>query len=355
MIRAGRRTYAQTSEELAAAMGISIGTFRNKQPYTAEDFPRAISSEGARVRLWDSRQTTAHLAGRPVPELPAEDDEQDLLDRNEAAAVLGITPKTWDTYKKHPQIAPHLTKVKEVEHCPRGIVEAFRTARDEGAGAKPKGRPVGSGDMVPRDEIAARVGELLDEDPAVTVALVQDRLGLAYATAVRALTRQRAVRIADLLQAEPDLPGEEAAIRLGYPAAVRRTALAGAATELRARHVQPYLQRVADVLVGAGLADPQDVQVQRLEGEVLAAAVLLREADAPALVWDERYGWRTAVSRRHPIGKDTGTPPEGDGIRYLSEDQQPEPAELIAALSDGRRGSRQPKETRPAGTVLPGG
>ncbi|MFE2971423.1 hypothetical protein ACFXKC_49145 [Streptomyces sp. NPDC059340] len=71
-------------------------------------------------------------------------------------------------------------------------------------------------------------------------------------------------------------------------------------------------------------------------------------------MWDERYGWRTAVSRRHPIGKETGSPQEGDGIRYLSEEQQPEPAALPAALADGRRGSRQPKRVRPAGTVLHG-
>ncbi|MFG2645891.1 hypothetical protein ACGFYP_33525 [Streptomyces sp. NPDC048370] len=62
---------------------------------------------------------------------------------------------------------------------------------------------------------------------------------------------------------------------------------------------------------------------------------------------DERYGWRTAVSRRHPIGKETGTPPEGDGIRYLNEDQQPEPAELLAPLTHARRGSRQPKTIHP--------
>ncbi|MGV9248746.1 DUF6292 family protein [Streptomyces sp. NPDC003710] len=354
MIRAGRRKYVQTSDELANAMGISIGTFRNKQPYTAEDFPRAISSEGARVKLWDSQQTAAYLAGRPIPAVPDEDDDQDLLDRNEAAAELGVTPKTWDDYKKHPQIAPHLIRVKGVEHCPRGIVRAFRTAKATSTDAGPKGRPKGSGDMVPRDEISARVGALLDEDPAATIATVQDRVGLSYAAAARALPRLRGERIADLLQAEPELTPQAAASRLGYPTAVQRTALASAATELRARQVQPYLQRVVDVLVGAGLAEQQDIVVQRLEGDVLAAAVSLSGSGAPALVWDERYGWRTAVSRRHPIGKETGTPPEGDGIRYLSEERQPEPAELLAALTDGWRGTRQPKTIHPAGTALHG-
>ncbi|MGP3979626.1 hypothetical protein [Streptomyces sp. KR80] len=63
----------------------------------------------------------------------------------------------------------------------------------------------------------------------------------------------------------------------------------------------------------------------------------------PALVWDERYGWRTATSRRHPIGKDTGTAPEGEGIRYLGTSRKPGPAELLEALADGRKGSKRPK------------
>ncbi|MYS36316.1 hypothetical protein GT025_19575 [Streptomyces sp. SID4920] len=58
----------------------------------------------------------------------------------------------------------------------------------------------------------------------------------------------------------------------------------------------------------------------------LAAAVLLILGQGvPALVWDERYGWRTATNGRHPIGKDTGARPEGDGIRYLAASAHPAP------------------------------
>ncbi|MGW1364501.1 DUF6292 family protein [Streptomyces chartreusis] len=347
MIRAGRRKYTQNSEDLAAAMGVTLGTFRNKHPYASQDFPPLISSDGARVKLWDAQQTAAHLAGRPVPALPAEDDDQDLLDRNEAAALLGISPKTWDdNYKKNPDIAPHLTRVKGVEHCPRGIVHAVRAAKDARGDASPKGgRPKGSGDMVPRDEIAARVGELLDENPAVTAATVQTRLGLSHAAAARALPRLRGEKIASLLQNDPELSPTQAAMRLGFPTALHPVAIAHAAVDLRARQVKPYVQSTADLLTDAGLAERQDVHVQCLEGDVVAAPVMLTGADTAALVWDERYGWRTAVSRRHPMGKDSGHPPQGEGIRYLSAAQQPQPADVLAALTDKRRGSRLPPVT----------
>ncbi|MGW7673010.1 DUF6292 family protein [Streptomyces sp. NPDC054775] len=345
MIRAGRRKFVQTRDELAAEAGMKPGTFAKHQPYSADDFPDPISSKDARVLLWDSEQTAAHYAGMPIPVLPEEDHDQDLLDRSEAAELLGVSPKTWDDYKKHEQIAPHLVKVKGVEHCPRRVITAFRAAKQAGPGRRGnKGRPQGSGDTVPRDQILLRVAELLDVDPAVTSATVIEVLGLSYVTATRALSRLRGERIADLLTAQPDMTPERAAEQLGYPTAVHRVAIGYASTELRARGVQPYLQHIADALVGAGLAPLQDVVVQHLAGDVLGAALLLHEsAPAPALVWDERYGWRTATNRRHPMGKDTGTAPEGEGIRYLSAEHQPDPADLLAALTDGRRGFKHPR------------
>ncbi|MFC9484605.1 hypothetical protein ACFTZM_00810 [Streptomyces hydrogenans] len=329
MIRAGRRRYVQHSADLAAAMGISLGTFRNRRPYAADGFPPAISAPDARVMLWDSRQTEAHLAGRSVPELPQDDSEDDLLDRSEAAALLGVTPKTWDTYKTDPHLAPHLTKVKGVEHCPRGPVQTFRESRSLA------GRPKGSRDRIPRDEILPRVGELLDAEPALTSAAVQQHLGVSAATAARALTRLRAERLADLLLTDPALTPADAAGRLGYPAAVQRAA----ATELRARRIRPYLQDVADALADAGLADRQDVRVHRLgpDPQTLAATVKLTGTAAPALVWDEGVGWRTAADRRHPIGKTPGRPPEGDGIHYLGDDPHPAPADLLEQLERSTR------------------
>ncbi|MFF2779498.1 hypothetical protein ACFVU3_31950 [Streptomyces sp. NPDC058052] len=278
--------------------------------------------------LWDSAQTAAHLAGRPAPELPQEDSEGDLLDRSEAAALLGVTPKTWDAYKTDPHLAPHLAKIKGVEHCPRGIVQTFRQSRALA------GRPKGSRDRIPRDEILSRVGALLDTDPALTSAAVQQHFGISAATASRALAKIRSERLADRLLTDPVLAPEDGFALLGYPAMVQRTVLADAATELRARRIQPYLQGIADALADAGRADRQDVRVHRLgpESATLAAVVMLTGTGVPALVWEENSGWCTATSRRSPLSKVPDRLPEGAGIHYLGNDPQLTPTHLLERL-----------------------
>ncbi|WP_394426890.1 hypothetical protein [Streptomyces sp. SGAir0957] len=339
MIRAGRRDKVQNSADLAQAMSMALGTFRNRKPFTADGFPSPISPAGAKTLLWDREQTAAFLAGRTVPALPQTDDDEDLLERIEAAELLGVTPSTWNSYKRDPRLAPHLVKVKGVEHCPRRVLRAFR---EEPAG--PGGhRPKGSGDMVPRDQLEDRVGELLDADPAVTLAFLQEELGIAYSTAARVLPRLRGARIADLIEAESGLSPEQAADALGYPPVAQRAAVARAHAELHARSLRAYVQSVADALADEGLAERHEVAVVQPADDVVAAALVLNaSAPVPALVWDERWGWRTAVSRRHPLGRDTGRPPEQDGIRYLSRDRQPAAPDVLDAIYDGRRGTSRP-------------
>lgn len=348
MIRAGRRSVVQSSADLAEAMGLKIGSFRNQKPYEQDGFPAPISAPEAKTKLWDGEQTAAYLAGNPVPALPQADSDEDLLERTEAAAVLGVAPKTWDSYKKDPRIAPHLVKVRGVEHCPRAALHAFRTAEPV-QGRASAHRPKGSGDIVPRDELEPRVGALLDADPALTLATVQEQLGIAYSAAARVLPRLRGERIADQVVAEPDLTPEQAARRLGYPVAVHRAAVAYARTELRGREARQYVQAVADELAAAGLAQEQDVAMVHVADDVVAAAVLLAsDTPVPALVWDERYGWRTAGSRRHPIARETGRPPEGEGIRYLDSGRRPPAEDVLTALQDGWRGTRRPTRDHPA-------
>ncbi|MFE6462261.1 DUF6292 family protein [Streptomyces cinereoruber] len=349
MIRAGRLQYVQTMADLADALGKKLVTVRNQKPYAAEGHPAPISSPTARAQLWDSEQTKAYYAGEPIPELPQVDDDEDLLDRHEAAELLGIAPITWNGYKKDPALTAGVVLVpagpKGTEHWPRRLVLAYKNGRPGKAAGG--GRPAGSGDMIPRDEILPRIAELLEADPAVTVETVADTLGIAkFPTAQSGLVTLRGRRIADLVEEQPGLDPKDAAIQLGYPTSTHRGAIAAAEREFLVRGDKPYLQRTADFLAAAGIAQQAQVEMRQPDGEHVAAAVLLdTDQPAAAVVWDSRYGWRTSASRRHPIGKATDTPPEGEGIRYLGSGLRPEPEELLEALRDGRKGTKRPRIT----------
>jgi hypothetical protein len=90
---------------------------------------------------------------------------------------------------------------------------------------------------------------------------------------------------------------------------------------------------VAQALSGAGLAESGEPDMVELAGGALAAIVRLAPGhEAAAVVWDERFGWRTSASRRHPLGKDTGTRSQGEGIRYLTGQTRPAPSAVVAAL-----------------------
>ncbi|MGW7433345.1 DUF6292 family protein [Streptomyces sp. NPDC054861] len=130
-----------------------------------------------------------------------------------------------------------------------------------------------------------------------------------------------------------------------------RRALALAEVEQRARRIAPYLDTVAQAVREAGWTTAERAPaVQYLDGETCAAALILETstAPAPALVWDERYGWRTAPSRRHSFGKDTAHRPSGDGIRHLLEgDTTPDPAVLLAALLSRPTRALRPPDPAP--------
>ncbi|WP_455403047.1 hypothetical protein [Streptomyces bambusae] len=200
--------------------------FCRVKPHFVDGFPAPVSSEDARVLLWDQEQVVAYRDGVPVPAIPAVDDDQDLLDRREAAVVLDVKPRSVDSYKNDPGLADHVVVVGGVDHWPRWAVRAYGAARGTMSG--PSGRPKGSGDMVPRDLLPGRIAELLDENPAVTAAHVVDVLGVAMPTAQKRLQQERAGRIVALMRAEPDLDLVQAAERLGYSPAVRRVALKAA-------------------------------------------------------------------------------------------------------------------------------
>ncbi|MEU5234050.1 hypothetical protein [Streptomyces anulatus] len=227
MIHPSRVHLVRTREMLAADMGMAQGTFANKKPYDETGFPAPVSSAGSRTLLWDGGQTAAYRAGEPLPTLPAPDDPAMLLDRQEAAAELGVKPRTWDGYATDPTIADHVVDVHGVDHWPRPVVRAYRDGRP-GRSAAP-GRPRGSSNAVPRGKARDEVAALLDAMPAITIAAVREELGVAPATAQRVLAELRGERIAALITTHPHLTFDQAAEQLGYPPAVRRAARGAAA------------------------------------------------------------------------------------------------------------------------------
>ncbi|MGW0785057.1 hypothetical protein [Streptomyces sp. NPDC002913] len=96
------------------------------------------------------------------------------------------------------------------------------------------------------------------------------------------------------------------------------------------------LADVAHALHQAGWTTTATAPDVQHPADDLVVAVLVLDGTnppAPALVWDERHGWRTATSRRHPLTKGATLPPPGDGIRCLAEGTTPSPEALTAALA----------------------
>ncbi|MFD9099416.1 hypothetical protein [Streptomyces collinus] len=332
MIRAGRRHLVRTLADIAAQQGIAVQTLLNSGRHLAEGFPAPLN--GGRTRLYDGEQVDAYLADLPVPPLPATDDDEDLLDRQEVAALRGMTPQQWDGRKKDPAVREHLVVVGGVEHWPRRVVRDHTPTPRRHAGGGGGGRPTGAGDQVPRDQLPALVAQLLEDDPALTAAAVTDHLGVHRNTAQAALTQCRAERMADVME-QRQVTAAQAAAALGYPAGLTRRASVRAAAVLRGRRARSYLAAVAQALHARGwTATDAPPAIQHPEDDACVATLVLDAptAPAPALVWSERHGWRTAPSRRHPLGRGAAWPPPGDGVRHLASGTTPTPADLVHAL-----------------------
>ncbi|MEU9998086.1 hypothetical protein [Streptomyces sp. NPDC050848] len=345
MIHAGRQERVRTLADLARRCGVKLATYQTVKPYAEPGFPAPVSSPGSRTLLFDGDQVDAYLDGAPIPVLPQAGGDDDLLDRRECAELLGVSPRSWDSYKGHELVAPHLVVVGGVEHWPRHAVAAFQVGRSKKSAG---GRPKRVGDQVPREQLRDRTAPFLDADPT-TAAGVTAELGGHRDTAQAALTQLRAERIADVLDANPSLTPTAAAEQLGYPAAlVRRAPPAG-----RSRPARPRLRAVPRRRRPGPRGGPLGHRgyapaIQHLPGDVCAAAVVRDgpHTPAPALVWDERYGWRTSPSRRHPLGKDTADRPAGEGIRYLAEGVTPRPRGRSGRTAPCRSGARATRDAR---------
>ncbi|MEV6960681.1 hypothetical protein AB0M97_16070 [Streptomyces sp. NPDC051207] len=230
MIRAGRAHLVRTLADLAAAAGKTPNRLSSQKMHKRPGHPEPISSPRARVQPWDGEQVDAYDAGLPIPPLPAQDSPDDLLDRNEAADLAGVAPRTWDRYANLPGMRPRPAPVHVagVEHWRRGEILRWLAARP-GLGSSP-GRPVGSRETTSRAVIPVRAAEFLAREPSITAARVAAELGVAPSTAQRALARARTAAVSRLLREDPDLTAGDVHARLGYPRWAAERALAAART-----------------------------------------------------------------------------------------------------------------------------
>jgi hypothetical protein len=191
VIRAGRT--AVDTAGLAALHGLTPRQARDVQPWNAEGHPPRVTT-GTRSKgqpdLWDTEQAAAFAQGKPVPDLPTVDDPDDLLDRNECAALIEVTAKTWTDYQSQGKVPKPDRVVCGREHWYRRTVETVRDKREQQAGTPHGGRPPGSTESMSRAEVAQRIGELVGSG-VTNVAEIQRRVGCAYSTALRHVRRLR--------------------------------------------------------------------------------------------------------------------------------------------------------------------
>ncbi|GAA2100621.1 hypothetical protein GCM10009801_73280 [Streptomyces albiaxialis] len=354
MIRAGRTTY--TLAQLAQKKGLSKGRFSNLKIHKAREHPAPVSSERARLTLWDAGQIDAHYAGEPVPPLPPE-GPGDLLDRHEVAAVLGVDVGTWDRYVSGlPGIpgTPDPLDVHGVEHWRRGDItdwDAQRPGYGSGGGRPrarhqdaPTLRDLSGADLLPPGHPEAAA--LLDT-PELTAEAAAERLDLTPDSARRAL---RAARARALAEALPDPAGidpagieQTARDELGYTARDARTAARTVAAWHRAAAAHPYLLGIQTGLEAEGLT-VSSAWLRVRPGDIVTASLAVTDGPtAGYLIWDERYGWRTSPTAVDATASETA-PPTGPGIRYLCRSApHPDAAHLRRQVADRRTGTRQPK------------
>lgn len=94
MIRAGREVV--DSYGIVVLRGRPYDRVAHQKPWEQPKHPHLVNEATARrgyrgrKRLWDREQVVARIAGRPVPEIPVTDDEYDLLDVAEVAAMRSM-------------------------------------------------------------------------------------------------------------------------------------------------------------------------------------------------------------------------------------------------------------------------
>ncbi|MEV5774215.1 helix-turn-helix domain-containing protein [Streptomyces antimycoticus] len=125
--------------DLAAQAGVPIATWRRRDaPAFRERVPALFPR--SRVLVYDLAQAQAHLDNRPIPALPAGEHPDDLLNDEEAATLLGVTPSTVRAYATQGYLPPGRS-VYSLRLWARCDVEERRNAppRQGKGGGRPPG------------------------------------------------------------------------------------------------------------------------------------------------------------------------------------------------------------------------
>lgn len=127
--------------DIAQQAGVPIATWRRRD---APAFRQRVASlfPRSRILIYDLAQARAYLAGKPIPTLPTGEHPDDLLNDEEAAALLGVTASTVRAYATQGYISTGKT-LYSLRVWPRGDLEERRN-NPPGQG-KGGGRPPGTG------------------------------------------------------------------------------------------------------------------------------------------------------------------------------------------------------------------
>lgn len=127
--------------DIAQQAGVPIATWRRRD---APAFRRRVASlfPRSRILIYDLAQARAYLAGKPIPTLPTGEHPDDLLNDEEAAALLGVSASTVRAYATQGYISAGKT-LYSLRVWPRGDLEERRN-NPPGQG-KGGGRPPGTG------------------------------------------------------------------------------------------------------------------------------------------------------------------------------------------------------------------
>ncbi|WP_053627373.1 hypothetical protein [Streptomyces sp. XY511] len=177
--------------EVAARAGVSVATWRRRHHAAFAAAVKPLPGS-ARPLLYDAAQVDAHLAGKPLPALPAGQHPDDLLTDAETGTVAGISAST----VRADAVTGLIDRGTE-RHGRRWWTRAAAEAR-AGRQTQYKGRTTGARDLAPRktqaDPRVHEVAHLLAAVEAgtarpVTAAELAERYSVSTRTAERLIAK----------------------------------------------------------------------------------------------------------------------------------------------------------------------